>query len=832
MDYDDFIRSKVQTANQAGFEVDPKHLHAALYPHQHDAVCWALRMGRALIAKSFGLGKTRIQCEIARQLVGHFPSRPFMLVCPLGVKHQFTEEDGPAMGIRWQYVRTDAEVQAADTPYLITNYERIREGNITPALHNLCGVSLDEGSVLRSLGSKTYDIFNRVFAAVEYRYVCTATPAPNRYKEIIHYAEFLSIMDRGQALTRWFKRDSQKAGNLTIHPHHERDFWLWVSSWALFLHTPGDLGYDDTGYVLPELKVHWHRIEVDHTRAFDQVDSWGQRKLILDAASGVREASAEKRETIEDRVKVMEEIMDAAPADTHWLLWHHLEAERHAISRAVKDATVVYGSQALELREQRILDFSHGRVRILATKPQIAGSGCNFQRHCHSNIFLGVNYEFQDFIQAVHRTQRFQQKQPVDVHIIYAASEDAIADTLKAKWEQHNLLVEKMRGIIREYGMSHTAIEQTITRSIGMENVTVTGECYTAMNDDCTVAIKGIESDSIGLIHTSIPFGNHYEYTAQYEDYGHNQTDGHFWEQMDFLIPELLRVTKPGRCAAIHVKDRILYGHQTESGFMEVSPFSDECVTAFRKHGWMFESRRTIVTDVVRENASTYRLGWTEMTNDASKMGSGLPEYLLLFRRPPSSTETARADEPVTKDKADFTRARWQVDAHSYWRSDGNTHLPPQMLYDYEDHIKRLEVMDKAGHLPSSYFYEPPPNWGHPAVWDDVQFMHTLNTEQSRRCAEQHICPLPIDIVDRAIRLYSNAGDTVLDPFSGLFTVPARAVKHRRQAIGIELNAEYFACGVAYTRQAEEEIMAPTLFDLAEIECDTDNAIEPAEAAQ
>jgi len=249
---------------------------------------------------------------------------------------------------------------------------------------------------------------------------------------------------------------------------------------------------------------------------------------------------------------------------------------------------------------------------------------------------------------------------------------------------------------------------------------------------------------------------------------------------MDFLIPELLRVLKPGRVAAIHVKDRILYGHQTKTGFMEVAPFSDECVLAFRKHGWLYEGRRTIVTDVVRENNSTYRLGWTEMSKDATKMGSGLPEYLLMFRKPPTGTDDQRADEPVTKDKEEYTRGRWQIDAHALWRSNGNVPLTAGELYDYEAHVNRLETLDRKGNLPSSFFYEPPKSPSH-WVWDDVFYMRTLNTEQSHKRVEKHICPLPFDIVERAIRLYSNEGDLILDPFAGLFTVIMKAVEMSRR---------------------------------------------------
>lgn len=832
--YDTFLEGKIEVQEDVGFEVDLTDLCPTLFHHQTVTVQWALRKGRALIAKSFGLGKTRDQVEIAKQIVQHTGGK-FLVVCPLGVKHQFQEEDGPALDTNWEYVRTDAEIEMTDCPFLITNYERVRDGDIDPRKHTFAGVSLDEGSVLRSLGSKTYDVFETLFADTPYRFVCTATPSPNNYKEIIYYARWLGIMDVGQALTRWFKRDSTQAGNLTIHPHHEREFWLWVASWALFIYKPSDVDGDDTGYDLPELNVHWHRVGVDHSLAWEQMDNRGQRRLLLNAANGVREASAEKRRTLEARLQRASDILQNNNPDKHWLIWHHLEAEREAIETAVPGIVTVYGSQTLEEREKRIIDFTHGRYPILGTKPEIAGSGCNFQRHCHSNIFLGIDYKFQDFIQAIHRTHRFGQKHPVDVHIIYAESEDDIVSALQRKWQQHNELSERMQQIVKRYGLNHEAMRRDLKRTIGVARHVQSGQRFTAVNNDCVRELPNIGNNSVGLILTSIPFGNHYEYTVQLEDFGHNPTDGDFWTQMDYLIPELLRVLKPGRVAAIHVKDRVLYGHQTPSGFMEISPFSDECVMAFRKHGWLYEGRRTIVTDVVRENASTYRLGWSEMSRDASKMGSGLPEYLLLFRKPPSDNTTARADEPVSKDKADYSRGRWQVDAHSLWRSSGNrlllpdeaaSMIPDQVAamwqveqlntpYNHERHVALCEALDNRGHLPASFMLLPPKTTKDEAdlVWDDVVFMRTLNSNQSQKRRENHICPLPLDIVERAIRLYSNEGDLVLDMFSGLFTVVYCSVIMGRRGYGIELNPDYFHHGVGYCRDAEREALTPTLFD-------------------
>lgn len=816
--YREFLESKVVVKNHHALDARDDELHPDNFAHQNAVIRWAAGRGRALIAASFGLGKTRMQSELAR-IIHERTGKKFLLICPLGVKYQFQQEDGPALGMAWRYVTSDAEIGGAvDTPYLITNYERVRDGDITPGLHDLGGVSLDEGSVIHSFGSKTTQEFKRLLKDVPFRFVATATPAPNEYREIIYYADFLGIKDTGQILTRWFKRNPDKAGDLRINPNHEKEFWLWVSSWALFLYKPSDLGFSDVGYSLPKLNVHWHRIGVDHSRAFSQVNEFGQRRMLLDANAGVREASAETRATVADRLNEAKRILGLSGEEKHWIIWHHQEAERKAIEQALPEAVTVYGSQDIDEREKRIMDFARGKIRILATKPVIAGSGCNFQYHCHSNIFMGVDYKFKDFIQAIHRTYRFQQERDVDVHIIYTESQDAVVDALRRKWEQHNKLVEQMRSIIQEYKLSVSAIAADMSRTLGVRRQMSKQKLFTAINNDCVLEMENIPDNSIDLIHTSIPFGNHYEYTESLEDFGHNPSDGDFWEQMDFLIPELLRILKPGRVAAIHVKDRVVYRYQTESEFMEISPFSDECVMAFKKHKWMYQGRRTIVTDVVRENNSSYRLGWTEATEgDMTKMGSGLPEYALLFRKPPSDKTTSRADEPVRKSKADYTRARWQIDAHSFWRSNGNTPLTPAELYCYQEHVSRMEAKDRKGELSSVFMMDAPVS-KHSWVWTDVVFMRTLNGEQARKRADKHICPLPFDIVERLITMYSNPGETVLDPFAGLFTVPYTAMKLGRVGYGIELNPEYYAAGVKYCEAMQREAQMPTLFDLIEFE--------------
>ncbi len=832
--YTEFLTGKIRLAEDFGFDASGLELHPSTLPHQADTIRWALKKGRALIGSSFGLGKTHTQIEIMR-LIQAENGGQVLIVCPLGVKHQFTEEDGPRLGITIQYVRNDDEAFYATTPFLITNYERVRDGHFTPAfLASLSAVTLDEGSVLRSVGTETHQQFTKLLAPVPFRFVCTATPSPNRYTELNHYASFLGVMDSGQALTRWFKRDSQKAGNLTLHPQHEADYWLWVSSWALFLTTPSDLGYSDEGYDLPALQVHWHLVSDGETAV--HIDSRGQAEVFHSTGGNLPAAAREKKRSIGARVAKAQEIVAATSLRDNWLLWHHLEDERKALERAFGNDphgyNSVYGSQDLEDREGLIVAFAHGGYRLLGTKPEIAGSGCNFQRHCHLNLFLGIDYRFEDFIQAVHRTHRFQQQHPVQVHILYTPAEEPIRKELEAKWKRHDDLMATMRGIIRQYGLSHDVAKEKLSRSMGVEREEVKGQRFTAVRNDTVQELPRLADNSVGLIHTSIPFGNHYEYSAAYEDFGHNQDNEAFFGQMDFLIPELHRVLKPGRIAAIHVKDRVRYGSVTGDSFIALDPFSDQTSAAFRKHGFRLLGRITVLTDVVRENNQTYRLGYSEMCKDGSKMGVGLPEYILLLRKMPTSQDNGYADEPVVKDKADYSLARWQVDAHAFWRTSGDRLLTPAELqsrsldrigkwwkarnlftpYDYQQHVETGEYLLGAKRLPSSFMMLAPQS-AHPDVWGDVNYMRSLNGEQSKRNVENHICPLPFDIVDRIITRYSNPGELVLDPFGGLMTVPFRAVKLNRRGYGVELKREYWKAGVAYCREAEYEATVPTLFD-------------------
>lgn len=1018
--YRDFVRKKIKMAHMKGVPCELDEIHPALKPHQRDIVKWAVEGGQRAIFAAFGLGKTLMQLEIMRLLEAKTGGRT-LIVCPLGVRQEF-KRDAELIGTSVKFIRRTEEVEASNAKHFITNYESIRDGKLDVTLFN--AISLDEASVLRSYGSKTYQEFLPLCSSVKYKFVATATPSPNSYKELIHYAGFLGIMDTGSALTRFFQRDSQKANNLTLYPHKEKEFWIWMHSWAVFLQKPSELGYSDEGYDLPELKVIYHMVERDGDTSADRD---GQIKMFHEAALGLKEAATEKRETMTARVEVISKILHNISVDNSieygsdycdgrtkseeksllqgvvqeeqggcfsktenqreeelrgksrglqekksemeggkprevqavgeklrgeeqgkseaekqgmvcckqregtfnsekkqtgdtWsnagtirsdvhkprrevcdlsrtvdvkqqkqdvcgplsqdrdsprttlqplqygnrelagqpgntsqsdsilgelpeqiIIWCDLNEEQKRIESLLKEKGISFvslkGDQNVDERERLIEKWKNNDACVFLSKPVLYGCGINMQQ-CRTMIFAGIGYKFQDFLQSLHRIHRFLQKRECHVHVIYSESEAEILRVLLQKWEEHKNLTARMSEIIATNGLYRLSTEP-LMRDLGVERKVERGRGWEVALNDCVEEAVLKPDNSVGLVVTSIPFSNHYEYTPNYCDMGHTQDNSEFWEQMDFLTPELLRILEPGRMCCIHIKDRILFGNVTGAGAPTVSPLHAEGIFHYMKHGFDYMGMITVITDVVRENNQTYRLGWTENSKDGTKMGVGSPEYILLFRKPQTDRTRGYADVPVAKSKTDYTRARWQIDAHAFWRCSGDRLLRSDefvnlnagelgkqfrertrdMIYDYDEHVKLGEAFEANGHLPATFMSIAPGSW-HPDVWDDVNRMMTLNGEQVRRNLTMHVCPLQIEIVDRLIERYSNKGDLVYDPFGGLMTVPYRAVLLDRRGGASELNEDYFRDGVRYLRLADADKSIPTLFDDEELRDD------------
>ncbi len=851
--YDEFLKAKVAIAPNLGFEVPNGELHPWLKPHAAALVSWALRKGRAAIFASFGLHKTSIQLEVARIIAG--TEKRFLIVAPLGVRQEF-RKDAVKLDIPITFIRRTDEVTGPGV--YVTNYESARESKIDVSLFE--GVSLDEAAVLRGFGgTRTFREFMRLFEGTRYRFVATATPSPNEYIELLAYAAFLGVMDVGQAKTRFFKRDSVNADKLTLHPHKEREFWFWVSSWAIFLLQPSDLGFDDTGYVMPPVEVEWHEVPSDHSQAGQ--DREGQGRMFRNAAIGVSEAAGEKRSSMVERVDRMLSIIAASPETEQWIVWCDLNDEQKAVENALRIAgktySSLYGALALEDRERLMEDWKEHKTEVLIGKPVMIGAGVNLQQ-CHRAIFLGVGFKFHDTIQAVHRVQRFGQLHQVKLDFLHTEAERDVKRSLELKWKRHTELVAKMRDIVKEYGLAEEAYAKALTRSMGVERQERSGHGWKLALNDSVVECATAPENSVHLIVTSIPFATQYEYSPSFNDFGHTDDNDHFWRQMDYLTPGMFRMLSPGRDMVIHVKDRIVPGGVSGLGFQTLHPFHAEAIYHYQRHGFAFLGMKTVTTDVVRENNQTYRLGWTEQCKDGSRMGCGVPEYLLLFRKPPSDMSSGYADIPVVKEKplctdndgvvrpfdkndnwkrpvpgTGYSRSAWQLDAHGYARSSGNRLLSlAEMahmehgdmykwweersmtgLYDYQEHKSVCETLDEMGRLPATFMLFQPHSV-HPDVWTDVTRMRTLNMEQERKGQEMHLCPMQYDIADRCITQLSMPGETVFDPFAGIGTVPLRAMKLGRVGYGSELSPLYWKDAVKYCEAEERKLATPSLFDL------------------
>jgi len=828
MNYQEFLENKVIIAEKFGFKPFPNK--DILLPHQNVIVDWCVNGGRRAIFASFGLGKTIMQLSIARQCILK-ENKPFLIAMPLGVVGEFKKDNELLKsGYEIEYITDTDSIENYEPKIYLTNYERVRKGDIDAS--KFCGVCFDEASVLRNMKTETTQYVLQYFGKIPYRFVATATPTPNDFIEILNYAVFLGVVDRGHALTRFFQRDSTKAGHLTLYENKKDEFWKWVSSWAIFINKPSDLGYDDTGYDLPELDL--REIEVNNHTNEVILNKFGQPIIFKDTTKSLVDVSREKADSITIRCQKAIDILQSHEGE-NVLLWHHRESERAELEKLIpKESRIsVFGSQSNTDKENLLMSFANGEKQYLLTKPQIAGSGCNFQHHCNVAIFAGIDYKFNDFIQAIHRIHRFKQTKKVIIYVIFTQNERDVLKELKRKWKQHIELQENMINIVREYGLNDEKIKSEMKRQMFNDRKEIKVGSAVLVNNDTVEETRKLEDNSQDLIVTSIPFGDHYEYSDNFNCFGHNHGNAEFWKQMDFLTPELHRVLRPGKIACIHVKDRIQYSYQNGTSFTTISDFGAETSMHFKKHGFHLMGKITVTTDVVRENNQTYRLGWSEQCKDATKMGVGLPETIYIFRKAPTEMNNAYGDIPVSKEKTEYTRPLWQIDAHAYWKSSGNRLLSSEdvarmdvqsvcklwkrndltEVYNYRKHLELSEELEKLEKL-SSLFMTLPTHSNNEMVWTDINRMNTLNANQANKKKEKHICPLQLDIIERCIFRYSSEGEQVFDPFGGLLSTSYVSSKMKRKSRCHELNSQYFADGLYHLKAQEYKLSIPTLFDI------------------
>jgi DNA modification methylase len=731
-EYLDFIKQKTKTFDGVGFEA--KDLSSKLFDFQAAIVQWACKKGRAAIFADTGLGKTAMQVSWADQVQKH-TSGNILIVAPLCVAQQTTKE-AKKFKVEISYHRK----QPSEGGIHITNYEMLEHFDLS----SYAGLVLDESSILKNQTGSTRNKIIELSAKTPYRLSCTATPSPNDFMELGNQSEFLGIMRYVEMLSTYFTHDGGETQKWILKGHAKTKFWEWLSSWAIFIKSPADIGFDGSRYKLPKLNIHNHVVQADEV-----LDGF----LIPVQAESLQERNRARKQTVDKRVAKTAEIV--GDSKEPWLVWCHLNDESEKLAYHLECPQVV-GSDSVDKKEAAIMAFTNGEKPRLVTKPSIAGFGMNWQ-HCSKMVFVGLSDSYEEIYQAIRRCYRFGQKREVDVHIVSADIEGAVAANIKRKEAQMQEMTDAMIEHMREF--QKKTFSQTQRESMEYKRDTTKGSGWTAILGDCVEVAGTFENDSLDYSVFSPPFASLYTYSNSEFDMGNNKTDDGFYEQFRFLVKELFRTLKPGRNISFHCMN--LPTSKQNHGFIGIRDFRGELIRMFSEVGFIFHSEVCIWKDPVTAMQRTKAIGllYKQLKKDSCISRQGIPDYLVTMRKPGENPN------PVFKKPENFPVGLWQK-------------------------------------------YASP-------VWMDINPSRTLNKKGAKEADdEKHICPLQLDVIERAITLWTNPGDLVFSPFMGIGSEGYTAIKLGRRFVGSELKKSYFDQAVLNLKAAGEQNSG--LFDIAE----------------
>lgn len=426
MTYAEFLQSKHRKVVSSGFEKPRENMNQHMFDWQKDIAYWALKKGRAALFEDCGLGKTLQQLEWA-QSVCDYTERPVLIVAPLAVAEQ-TRHEGEKFGYQVSVCRTQNDVLDGIN---ITNYEMLSHFDAS----KFTGVVLDESSILKNYTSKTRTQIIEMFRDTPYKLSCTATPSPNDYMELGNQAEFLGVMSRTEMLATYFIHDGSNTSKWRLKGHAEDRFWSWVAEWAVVLTSPADLGYSGEGYNLPQLNTVEHLVEPG-TKAMD-----GNLTLFTKTAQTLSERREARRNSLDERCEEAAEIVKTDAGQ--WLVWCDLNDESSKLKSLIPGAVEIRGSDTPQDKADRLRGFTDGSIRVLVTKPSIAGFGLNWQG-CHNMIFVGLSDSYEMMYQAIRRCYRFGQANTVNVHIVTSTAEGAVRENIERKERQRADMTAEM----------------------------------------------------------------------------------------------------------------------------------------------------------------------------------------------------------------------------------------------------------------------------------------------------------------------------------------------------------------------------------------------------
>lgn len=427
MNYYEFLNNKKKYVSSKGIEINIKDINNKLFDWQKECVRWALKKGKSALFEACGLGKTMQQLEWAYQVYKN-TNKNVLIVAPLGVAIQTAKEEAPKLGYEVTIIRNNSDIKDGIN---IINYEMLENIDTT----QFAGVVLDESSILKNFTGKLRTKITECFKTTTYKLCCTATPAPNDYMELLNHADFLDIMSSAQALSIYFIND-MKTGQWRLKGHATVDFWKWVSSWALNIEKPSDIGFNDTGYILPKLNEYEEIVDIDLIA--DNYEHGLFRDIQMSATSFYKE----KKNTIKERTKRVKSIIERYP-DEQFLIWVDMNEEAEELKKLLPKAIEVRGTDKNEFKEEASRKFKTGEIQILISKPKIFGYGMNFQ-NCHNVIFCGLTYSYENYYQALRRLYRFGQTKEVNSYIVLGSTEKVILETIRRKEEQQKQMKNSM----------------------------------------------------------------------------------------------------------------------------------------------------------------------------------------------------------------------------------------------------------------------------------------------------------------------------------------------------------------------------------------------------
>ncbi len=638
--YDDFLAAKHLRMPEVGIEVNRADLNPGLFDWQKDIVAWALRKGRAALFEGCGLGKTIQQLDWGWQIYQK-TGGDILILAPLAVAKQ-TQREGGKFNIPVAVCRSQVDVKPGIN---VANYEMIQ--HFRP--DKFIGVVLDESSILKSMTGKIRTSLIQLFNQTPYRLCCTATPAPNDHMEIGNHSEFLGAMPNVQMLAKFFVNDASKTGTWRLKGHGVKPFWEWVSSWAIFVSKPSDIGYDDNGFILPELRQHkvMVRAESDYKHGF------------FGNAMGAMQMHQRMRQTAALRADAVAKLVNSDKEQ--WLVWCNTNYEADELKRTLPGVMEISGADPVPKKEQAIQSFIDGGTRVLISKPSIFGFGLNLQM-CHKVAFTGLSYSFEQTYQAIRRCWRFGQESSVDVHFVMDMTETSIFDSLQEKERKFQEMEQNMVNFI-DSKKEIKRVAQPLPKAPRPMGI-LSGDGWELRQGDSIRLIKNIPDNSIHFSVFSPPFSNIFVYSDDQADMGNCLNDDEFFEHFRYLVPELLRATVPGRLCAVHCS--VLPIFKWKEDVIGLKDFRGQIIRLFQECGWVFHSEVCIWKDPVVEMQRTKSLGllYKQLKKDSSQCRQGLPDYLVVFRKWP---DTEAGMQPVTNTPETFDLPLWQRYASPVW---------------------------------------------------------------------------------------------------------------------------------------------------------------------